>query len=105
MSKDWTPEATQEKARGDFVEKAGLRMPDPRWIFNSNWMDWNLRSEKGRAHVTFELGEVEWFVYKPSVVTDGGKIKDRRGILERGRSRSWQQAVLDAEEALKELEQ
>jgi hypothetical protein len=97
MSSDWKPEETAKYAEEEFVQK-GFDLPDFRWVFNSNWMDWNLRSEVGRAHVTFGLGDTKWYIFHPS------KSKNDL-IIQEGISSSWQQAVLDAEKILAEMEE
>lgn len=96
MSNDWTPEETAKKVDEDFV---GRERPDAGWIFNSNWMDWNLSRNGRRAHVTFELSETEWSVY------DNENPADEGSVIKEGVSDCWQQAVLDSEKALVALEQ
>ncbi len=98
MSSDWTPKETAKKVDEDFV---GRERPDAGWIFNSNWMDWNLSRNGRRAHVTFESisDETKWLIF------DNENPADEGLVIKEGVSDCWQQAVLDSEKVLIELEQ
>lgn len=68
MSQDWTPEESHKVAieQTEELRKKGFDLPLPRkdWIFNSNWMDWNLTIGGQRASITWDgNGKTEWDIY------------------------------------------
>ncbi len=89
MSSDWDKAATIKKHEKDFRAE-GFLMPDEDWVFNSNWMDYNLCCNGKRAHVTWDAGEVEWFIF----------MQDSGELIEKDKASCWQEALLAAEKAL-----
>lgn len=96
MSRDWTVESSHEEALRMF--EGCPVVPEEGWVFNSNWMDWNLVKEGMRAHVTWDGSDcsTDWDIYVSPTATGFPAIESGRAI-------SFQFAILSAQCTLNRL--
>lgn len=99
MSRDWDEESSYENAKEMFEKDGVSTLPQRGWIFNSNWMDWNLLKSGLRAHVTWDLGPVGWSIYEGEHVVGGADVELFAGPKED----NFSLAILAAEKKLDEM--
>ena len=100
MSRDWDEESSHENAQKMFEKDGVSTLPQRGWIFNSNWMDWNLLKSGLRAHVTWDLGPVGFTIYEGEHDPDG---EDKVVSELRGKMPNFSLAILAAEKKLDEM--
>ena len=98
MTWDWQPDAIEKLCEERFPEQK----LSWEWVFNSNWMDWNLRRNGARATVSYTNDDLyTWSIYK----REEGVEERNEKLLKKGKEKEELEALLLAEEAIEDYQE